>query len=148
MHLLWKASRWRVEPLCMTQRHSGGGRQPSNISSLQWKDEVMPFPGTEITALTPKSLAALTPSLPQTVKFPGWMMHVRACKQYIFRFIKAIFNAMRFDGDPFRTCQCEKEDRKAEGFQILHFYGPFSDGITAMKGLILGKCLKARSDAH
>ena len=25
---------------------------------------------------------------------------------------------MCFDGDPF-TCQCEKEDKKAEGFQIL-----------------------------
>ena len=26
-----------------------------------------------------------TPSLPQPVKFPGWMMHGCACKQYIFR---------------------------------------------------------------
>ena len=26
----------------------------------------------------------LTPSLPQLVNFPGWKMHGRACKQYIF----------------------------------------------------------------
>ena len=34
------------------------------------------------------------------------------------------------------TCQCEKEDKKAYGFQISHFYGSFSDDITALKGLI------------
>ena len=27
----------------------------------------------------------LTPSLPQPVKFPGWKMHGRAYKQYIFQ---------------------------------------------------------------
>ena len=27
----------------------------------------------------------LTPSLPKPVRFPGWKMHRRACKQYIFR---------------------------------------------------------------
>ena len=41
---------------------------------------------------------------------------------------------MRFDASPF-TRQCKKEDRKAEGFQILHFYWPFSSDITAVKGL-------------
>ena len=29
--------------------------------------------------------------------------------------ITNIFNAVRFDEDPF-TCRCEKEDKKAEGF--------------------------------
>ena len=33
----------------------------------------------------------LTPSLPQPVKFPGWKMHVRASKQYIFRSYKIWF---------------------------------------------------------
>ena len=41
---------------------------------------------------------------------------------------------MRFDEIPF-TSQCEKEDRKAEGFQISHFYGSFSNDIMAVKGL-------------
>ena len=41
---------------------------------------------------------------------------------------------MRFDGDPF-TCQWEKEDKKADEFQISHFYGSFSNDIMAVKGL-------------
>ena len=61
---------------------------------------------------------------------------------------------MHFDGDPF-TCQCEKEDKKAEGFQISlkafkfrwrlsnfaegfqisQFYGSFSNDILTVKGL-------------
>ena len=44
------------------------------------------------------------------------------------------FKAMRFDGDPF-TCQCEKEDKKASGLQISHFYGSFSNDIMEVKGL-------------
>ena len=44
------------------------------------------------------------------------------------------FNAMRFGGDPF-TCQCKKEDKKAYGFLISHFYGSLSNDIMAMNGL-------------
>ena len=46
------------------------------------------------------------------------------------------FSAVRFDESPF-TCQCEKENKKAEGFKILHFYWPFSSDIMAVKGLML-----------
>ena len=38
-----------------------------------------------------------------------------------------------FDEKPF-TRQSKTEDKKAEGFQILHFYWSFS-GDTAVKGL-------------
>ena len=48
----------------------------------------------------------------------------------------SIFNAMRFDENPF-TCQCEKEDKKAYSFQISHFSGAFSNHIMAVKGLKL-----------
>ena len=41
---------------------------------------------------------------------------------------------MRFDENPF-TYQYEKEDRKAEGFQISHLYGSFSSDVMAVKGL-------------
>ena len=41
---------------------------------------------------------------------------------------------MSFDESPF-TCQCEKEDKKTEGFQIPHFYSSFSSEIMAVKGL-------------
>ena len=33
----------------------------------------------------------LTPSLPQPVKFPGSVMHGRACKEYIFRSYNIFF---------------------------------------------------------
>ena len=41
---------------------------------------------------------------------------------------------MRFNGDLF-TCQCENEDKKVKGLQILHFYWSFSSDIMAVKGL-------------
>ena len=76
----------------------------------------------------------LTPSLAQPVKFPGSMMHGCAYKQYIFRSYTFIFNSMHFDENSF-TCQCEKDDKKAEGFQTSHFYGLFSKDIMAVKEL-------------
>ena len=78
----------------------------------------------------------LTPSLSQPVKFPGWIIYGRACKRYIFRSYNIyFFNAMRFDENPF-TCQCEKQDKKDEGFQISRFYWSFSSDIVTVKGLI------------
>ena len=49
--------------------------------------------------------------------------------------MRSIFNAMRFEENPF-TCQYEKEDKKAEMFQISHFYGSLSNDIMAVKGLM------------
>ena len=46
------------------------------------------------------------------------------------------FNAMGFDENPF-TYRCEREKEQAQGFQISHFYWPFSfSDIVAVKGLI------------
>ena len=41
---------------------------------------------------------------------------------------------MRSDENLF-TCLCEKEDKKAQGFQIWQFYWSFSNDIMAVKGL-------------
>ena len=41
---------------------------------------------------------------------------------------------MRLDENPF-TCQCEKEDKQAEKFEISHFYGSFLNDIVAVMGL-------------
>ena len=41
---------------------------------------------------------------------------------------------MRLDENPF-TCQREKENRKAQGFQISHNYWSLSCDIMAVKGL-------------
>ena len=77
----------------------------------------------------------LTSSLPEPVKFPGWKMHECAYKQCIFGSCNTCtFSAMRLDEKSF-TCQCKKEDKKAEGFQILHFHWSFSSDIMAVKGL-------------
>ena len=44
---------------------------------------------------------------------------------------------MRFDDNLF-TCQCEKEDKKPQRFQISHFYRSLSsDMIMAVKGDML-----------
>ena len=52
-------------------------------------------------------------------------------KQCIFRsFNQAAFDARRFNENLF-TYQCEKEDKKAEGFQISHFYWSFSVHVTS-----------------
>ena len=62
-------------------------------------------------------------------------MHGRAYKQYIFRsYDTSTFNAMRFDENSFK-CQCEKEDKEACRFQILHFRWSFSTDIMTVKGL-------------
>ena len=50
--------------------------------------------------------------------------------------ITSTFNAIPFDRSPF-TRQCEKEDRKTKGFQILHFDWSFSDDTVAVNGLIM-----------
>ena len=75
----------------------------------------------------------LTPSLPQLVKFLGWKMHT----QYISRSHNtSTFSAICFNENLF-TCQCKKEDIKAQGFQILQFFWSFSNVIMAVKGLKL-----------
>ena len=62
-------------------------------------------------------------------------MQGRACKQYIFlSYDTSTFSAVRCDENPF-TRQCEKEDKKAEGFQISYFSGSYSNDIMAVKGL-------------
>ena len=75
----------------------------------------------------------LTPSLPQPVQFPG-LNGARTRLQTVDFLVTSTFNAMRFDENHF-TRQCEKEDKKTEGFQISHFYGSFSSDVMAVKGL-------------
>ena len=41
---------------------------------------------------------------------------------------------MRCDESPF-TCQCKKDDKKAQRFPMSHFYWSFSSNIMAVKGL-------------
>ena len=50
--------------------------------------------------------------------------------------LTSTFIAMTFDENPF-TCQYEKEDKNAEGFQISQFYWSFLNDIMAVKGLIV-----------
>ena len=104
----------------------------------------------ENTAPPAQQRQLLTPSLPQPVTFPGWKLQGRAFKQYIFRsHNESAFSAMRchenanastfngvlFDENPF-TCQSEKENKKAYGFQTSPFYWSFSSDITAVMGFI------------
>ena len=64
-------------------------------------------------------------------------MYGRAYKQCIFQsYNTSTFNAVPFDENPF-TRHSEKEDKKAEGFQISHFYWSLSNDILAVRGLIM-----------
>ena len=68
---------------------------------------------TSASSSSVSRVSSLTLSLPQPVKFLGWKMHGRTCKQYIFQSCNtSTFNAMKSDENPF-TCQCKKEDKKA-----------------------------------
>ena len=60
----------------------------------------------------------LTPSLPQSVKFPGWKMHGRACKECIFQsYSTSASNAVHFDENPF-TYQVK---RRQKGSRVSNF---------------------------
>ena len=73
-------------------------------------------------ALEPVSILfknALTPSLPQSVNFPG----TDALTNSIFfrSYNTSAFSVMRF-GEILFTCQCKKEDKKSKGFYVSYFY--------------------------
>ena len=120
--------RWKIKGACESvyghyRTETTGGRElrPHPLDSTTVRGSWTTFGGL------------LTPSLPHSVKVPGWRMHGRACKQYIFRFYNtSMFSAMRFDGDAF-ICQCDKEDKEASGFKMSHFYWSFTSDITAVK---------------
>ena len=60
----------------------------------------------------------INPSLPRTVKFPGWKLDTHACYQYMLQsHNKSNFNIAHFHEDPF-TCKREKENEWR--FHILH----------------------------
>ena len=81
------------------------------------------------------TVANLTPSLPQPAcKISG--LNGAPANSIFSGPITSILNCMHFDGDPL-TCQCEKQNKKVEGFQISHFYGSFSNDTMAVKGLSL-----------
>ena len=62
-------------------------------------------------------------------------MHGHAYKQYIFRACNIYFQCYAFLMKIISRDSAKKEDKKASGFQIPHFYGSFSNDIMAMKGL-------------
>ena len=65
--------------------------------------------------------SSLTPSLPQPVRFPGWKMHGRTCKQYIFRsYNTSTFNAMRFD-EILSHASAKKKTKRLKGFKFRTF---------------------------
>ena len=85
----------------------------------------------------------LTPSLPQPVKFPGWMMHRSACKQYIFLSYDIYFSMLcvlmeilsRASAKKKKKRKKKEKNKRFKGFKFLHFYDSFSNDIMAVKGL-------------
>ena len=62
----------------------------------------------------------LTPSRPQPLKFAGWKIYGRACKQYIFRsYSTSTFGATRFDKKKYFHRPVRK--RRQKGFKVSNF---------------------------
>ena len=71
--------------------------------------------------IAPGGLAewALTPSLPEPVKFPARKMHGQAYKEYIFKSCDtSTFNTVCFDENIF-TCHVQK--RRQKGLRVSDF---------------------------
>ena len=87
------------------------GSNPTTDCPPDWLGQVRHWTPSVVIRVT-----CLTPSLPQPVQFQGWKLYGSTSKQYIFPFYNtSTFSAMHFDENPF-TCQCKKENKKAEGF--------------------------------
>ena len=62
-------------------------------------------------------------------------MHGSACKPYIFRSCNICFSMLCVLVEILSHASAKKEDKKAYGFLISHFYGSLSNDIMAMNGL-------------
>ena len=71
-----------------------------------------------VRLLLARWLNSLTPLLPQHVTFPGWMMHWRACKQYIFRSYKIYFQCYAFSWKSFHM---PAGKRRQKGLRVSNF---------------------------
>ena len=68
----------------------------------------------------------LTLSLPQPVKFPGWMMHGRTCKQYIFRSYNIYFQFYAFWWRTFHIhLKKKKKKKRLKGFKFCTLWVVF-----------------------
>ena len=71
-------------------------------------------------------LSVLTPSLPQPVKFPGWKMHGRAGKQYIFwSYNTSTFNVYVLMKGLLHDASAKKKTGWLKGFKFRTFIGHF-----------------------
>ena len=64
----------------------------------------------------------LTPSLPLPVKFPGWKMNGRSCKQYIFRSYNIYFQCCVFW---WKSCHMPVRKRKEKDLSLSTFNSHF-----------------------
>ena len=70
------------------------------------------FHKTALQGLALFYILLFNPFAAPAVKFPGWTMHGRVCKQRIFRsYSTSTFNAIHFYDKPF-ACQCKKKKKK------------------------------------
>ena len=65
------------------------------------------------------------PSLPQPVKFPGWMMQGRACKQCIFQSYNIYFLCYAFWWKSFHMPMPKRRQKRLKGFKFHTFMGRF-----------------------
>ena len=85
-------------------------RPPTELSCV--KVEVVVLGSPSLISLMVS--VELTPSLPQPVKFPGWMMQGRACKQYSFRSYDIYFQCYAFWWKSFYLLMPKKQKTKKQ----------------------------------
>ena len=87
-------------------------------------------------------ISLLTPSLPQPVQFPDWMMHGRACKRYNCRSYNIYFQCYAFW---WRSFHAPVPKRRQTGWRVSNFALSWivfkwyhgSEGVNVAAGLLL-----------
>ena len=80
-------------------------------------------------------LNLFTPSLPEPVKRPGWKMHRRTSKQYIFWSYSNLFSSLCILMEILSHASAKMKAKRLTGFKFRRFYESFSNDM-AEKGLI------------
>ena len=91
-------------------------------------------------------LAGLTPSLPQPLKFPGWMMHGRACKRYIFRsyniYFPVLFSTLCILMKILSRARAKKKTKRLKGlkFRTVWVFFKWHHGTVKLVIPVCKKC--------
>ena len=108
--------------------------RPSTLTCKGWRD-CHPPPEQHCHTVP----TSITPSLPQPVKFLGWMVHRRACKQYIFRSYNICFKCYAFWWKSFcmPVWKRRQKDWRVSNFALLWVVFKWHHGSEGVNSVVL-----------